>query len=140
MNMLKSHFLIYGFIGLIMEVLWTGFWSLLSGNFALTGHTYIWMFFIYGLAVFLEPIHDQIRGWNFFSRGFTWAILIFSIEFVTGYGLQLIVGECPWDYSKSTNLTLLGLIRYDYFPAWFIVGLLFEKLHIFLDHTQVGYQ
>ncbi|TCS83530.1 hypothetical protein EDD72_10480 [Tepidibacillus fermentans] len=111
-----------------MKVIWTGFWSLLSGNLALSGHTYIWMFFIYGSAVFLEPIHGRIRRWHFIIRGSTWAILIFAIEFLTGYLLQLILGECPWDYRQTTSITLMGLIRYDYFPAWFTVGLLFEKL------------
>ncbi|WP_339060014.1 putative ABC transporter permease [Tepidibacillus marianensis] len=128
---MKIHFLIYGLLGLLMEVIWTGFWSLFSGNFALTGHTYIWMFFIYGLAVFLEPIHERIRRWNFVFRGFTWAILIFSIEFITGYILQLFLSECPWDYRQSTTLTFMGLIRYDYFPAWFAVGFLLKNYTTF---------
>lgn len=130
--MLKRY-IIYGFTGLIVEIFWTGLGSLLLGNFALTGHTYIWMFFIYGLGVFLEPVHDRIRGGHILLRGTIWAILIFSIEFTTGYFLKLIIGRVPWDYSSLTNYTLWGIIRFDYFPVWFILGLIFEKYHDYLD-------
>lgn len=127
------HYLIYGLTGLIMEVFWTGLGSLLQSNYALTGHTYLWMFFIYGLGVFFEPIHDKIRTYHLVLRGLLWTVLIFLIEFLSGLLLQWIIGYCPWDYRKATKLTLYGYIRLDYFPVWFIVGLLFEKYHDFLD-------
>ena len=60
-----KRFIIYGLLGFCMEVLWTGFGSLLKGDIKLTASTYVWMFFIYGLAVFLEPIHNRIRHLSF---------------------------------------------------------------------------
>lgn len=129
-------YIVYGFSGLLLEVFWTGFGSLISGDFSLTGQTYIWMFFIYGLAVLLEPIHDRIRGEHFLLRGLTWVTLIYLIEFSTGLLLDLIIGYCPWDYSDSTRYTLYGYVRFDYLPAWFAVGLIFEKYHDFLDSFQ----
>jgi len=131
------HYLIYGLSGLILEVVWTGFGSLFLGNYALTGHTYLWMFFIYGLGVFFEPIHDRIREQNILLRGAIWTFLIFFIEFVSGFLLELILGYVPWDYRTVTDFTLYGYIRYDYFPVWFIVGLLFEKYHDFLDKIRL---
>lgn len=128
-------YIIYGLSGLLMEVFWTGILSFISGNLALTGHTYIWMFFIYGLAILLEPIHDKIRSENIVIRGIVWTALVYTIEFFSGLFLDLLIGFCPWDYSKSTNYTILGYIRLDYFPAWFIVGLFFEKYHDFLDRN-----
>lgn len=54
---------------------------------------------------------------------------IFLAEYITGWGLQKAVGICPWDYSNS-KFQVNGLIRLDYAPAWFVVGLLFEKLYM----------
>ena len=34
---------------------------------------------------------------------------------------------CPWDYTAS-KLNVSGLIRLDYAPAWFVTGLLMEKI------------
>ncbi len=116
-----------------MEVIWTGFGSLLTGNLALTGTTFLWMFFIYGSAVLFEPIHNKVRRENFLVRGFIWVFLIYLIEFSTGFILDKLIGFCPWDYSRYTTYTLLGYIRFDYFPAWFLVGMLFEKVHDLLD-------
>ena len=125
---------IYGMTGLIMEILWTGLGSLFAGNFALTGYTYLWMFFIYGLAIFLEPIHDKIRSRHFFIRGIIWVLFIYGIEFLTGFLLDILIGYCPWDYRGYSDYTLYGYVRLDYFPVWFIVGMIFEKFHDFLDN------
>lgn len=133
-----THFVIYGLSGMLMEVFWTGMHSLLSGNLNLISKTSIWMFFIYGSAVFLEPIHDKIRRNNIFIRGITWVFLIYTIEFLSGFLLEQLIGSCPWDYKSSTTYTLRGYIRFDYFPAWFIVGLIFEKVHDFLDKKFIG--
>ena len=53
-----KRFFIYGLIGWGMEIFWTGLYSLISGDLRLLAFTNLWMFFIYGAAVFLEPIHD----------------------------------------------------------------------------------
>lgn len=132
------HFIVYGLLGMLMEVFWTGAHSLISGDLNLISKTSIWMFFIYGSAILLEPIHDKIRRKNIFFRGIAWALLIFVIEFLSGYLLEQLIGSCPWDYRSSTPHTLNGYIRYDYFPAWFIVGLVFEKTHDFLDKKFIG--
>ncbi|MGD9677385.1 MAG: hypothetical protein AB7V16_03315 [Vulcanibacillus sp.] len=127
------NYIIYGLSGLLLETVWTGLGSLFSGNYNLTGYTYLWMFFIYGLGVFLEPIHDIVRDKNFLIRGLIWAVLIFAIEFFTGYLLDMVLGRCPWDYSNDTIYSLYGYIRLDFLPIWFIVGLVFEKLHDLVD-------
>jgi uncharacterized membrane protein len=125
-------FIIYGLIGWIMEVIWTGSGSLLTMDFSLTSHTSLWMLFIYGCAVLLEPVHNKIRSVNWFLRGMLYMILIFSIEYISGWLLREIIGVCPWDYSQNTY-NIDGLIRLDYAPAWFFAGLLFERMHDFLD-------
>jgi uncharacterized membrane protein len=86
------------------------------------------MFFIYGLAVLLEPIHNSIRSWPIVLRGGVYTIIIFAIEYSTGLLLRLLLGVCPWDYSNSP-FSISGIIRLDYAPAWFVAGLLFEIAH-----------
>ncbi|MBS4536065.1 hypothetical protein GOQ29_10610 [Clostridium sp. D2Q-14] len=129
-------FIVYGLLGLLIEIFFTGIMSLIkSKDFTLIGHTYIWMFFIYGSAVFLEKIHDTIRNKNFIIRGGIWSLVIFVIEFITGFLLEKIIGICPWDYSGNSPYTILGYIRLDYLPYWFILGLLFEKVHDYIENS-----
>lgn len=127
-----KRFIFYGLIGWCTEVIWTGLGSLVKGDVTLYSFTSIWMFFIYGLAVFLERVHDRIRNISILIRGGVYTILIFVIEYSTGSLLRLILGTCPWDYS-SCIYSINGIIRLDYAPAWFCAGLIFEKIHDWLD-------
>ncbi len=132
-----THFIAYGILGWSLEVLWTGFFSLLQGNMQMPAFTYIWMFFVYGSAVWLEPIHDALRTVHWFVRGTVWTLAIFGIEYATGWLLSILLGACPWDYSLTASYHINGLIRLDYIPVWFTVGLLFEKTHDFLDRITI---
>jgi uncharacterized membrane protein len=124
-----TRFFIYGLVGWIIEVVFTGMGSLLHGFFALTGYTYLWMFPIYGLAVLMEPVHDRIRESPWPVRGIIYVAIIFMIEYISGLSLKMLLGFCPWDYSGATPYAVDGFIRLDYGPAWFAAGLGFEKLH-----------
>jgi len=55
-------------------------------------------------------------------------ILIFFVEYTTGYFLENLVGVCPWDYSDK-KFSVNGYVRLDYAPVWFSAGLLFEQIH-----------
>ncbi len=123
-------------IGWCLEIIWTGLGSLLVGDPRLTARTYLWMFPIYGLAVFFEPVHDLIRPWPVLVRGLSWTLIFFVVEYLTGWMLRAVVGASPWDYSGAA-LQLHGLIRLDYAPVWFILGLLYEKLHDWLHRTKI---
>ncbi len=133
-------YVIYGLLGWSMEIIWTGIHSLLNGDVKLQGTTYLWMLPIYGLAVFLEPLHDKIRHLPWIVRGGIWSVIILVLEYITGWIIQGIVGTSPWDYSGATY-NIKGLIRLDYIPVWFVVGLIYEKLHDILHHTtQIEYR
>lgn len=120
-------FLIYGIIGVFMEIIWTGFNSFLKLDYTLTGHSSILMLPIYGMAVFLEPIFIRLKNLSIIYRGLIYAILILCCEFVTGYILKGF-GICPWDYTAK-GINIMGLIRLDYIPLWFFAGLFFEWLN-----------
>ena len=131
---MKERFVIYGLSGICLEVFWTGFASLINGNLELIAQTNLWMFFIYGLAVFLEPIHFYISDWPIYLRGGVYTILIFATEYFTGWLLQSYIGACPWYYTDSLNIN--GLITLKYIPVWFCLGLIFERFHILISNLK----
>lgn len=119
-----------------MEIIWTGVGSLISGDLTLEGVTNLWMFFIYGSAVFLEPVHDMISRWLWIFRGIIWVLIIWGIEYASGLILINILGIYPWHYTG--RFAVDGLIRLDYGPAWFIAGLVFERIHKTLDLYEIA--
>lgn len=91
----------------------------------LTCRTSIWMFPIYGMAALLVPISKLLKNMNTLIRGGVYTLCIFIAEFGTGSILKQY-NACPWDYSDA-KLNYKGIIRLDFAPVWFIVGLLYEK-------------
>lgn len=129
--------LIYGVVGLLIEVLWTGTYSMIEGDMTLTATTYLWMMPIYGsFGLVAEKLHERIRLLPVLLRGSIWTGFIFAVEYVCGYLLRAQLGVCPWDYS-GTPYAVDGLIRLDYAPAWFLLGLIFEHLHDYLTARTV---
>lgn len=122
-----KRFFIYGSIGISLEILWTGFTAFLGGDMSFTGHSSVIMLPIYGAAVFLEPLFKELKNVSILLRGIVYMILIFAVEYWSG--LVLTSFEiCPWSYLNSA-LNIRGLIRLDYAPLWFSVGLLYEQLY-----------
>ncbi len=134
-NSMIKRFFIYGMVGWSMEIVWTGLYSLTHGNASLEAYTSLWMFFIYGSAIFLEPLHDIIRSWNIFLRGIIWVVIIWGIEYSTGKILLNLLHVYPWRYYGK--FAVEGLVRIDYAPAWFVAGLLFERIHRILDRVVI---
>lgn len=127
-----TRFLIYGALGWVVEIVWTGIGSILRRDPRLTAKTYLWMFPIYGGgAILFERIYPVIAPMPWVLRGIVWASAIFAVEYITGWLITKAVGECPWDY-RGAPLAISGLIRLDYAPAWFALGLLFERFHLAL--------
>lgn len=115
-----------------MEVIWTAIYDKLfehKDGWDLKGHTYVWMLPIYGMTVlFYEPVHNLIRSLNWQYRGLIYMVGLFVFEYVFGYLLRKL-DKCPWDYSEETRFHLHGLIRFDYAPLWFMVGMALEPVH-----------
>lgn len=132
---LLRRFAIYGLIGLAVEVIYTGLSSLLAGDLSMHGFSFVVMFPIYGLAVLLEPLHSRISHHPWWVRGFTYLILIWSIEYISGAFLRLLIGACPWTYTDALNVN--GYITLRMAPEWFIAGLVFERIHTFLDEHRI---
>lgn len=124
-----QRFLLYGCLGWVVEIVFTGVGSVMLRDWNLTGHTYLWMFPIYAVAAFgMEVIHDELRGKHWLLRGLAYTWFIFAVEYSSGWLLLQLLGACPWEYpAASPNLD--GLIRWDFAPAWMAVALAFEQVH-----------
>lgn len=133
---LLKRFLFYGVTGWGIEIVWTGLGSLISGDLRLMGYSNIWMLLIYGCAVFLEPLHDIIAEWNWLARGAIWMVLIWGMEYTSGFLLYIVLGVHPWIYSGP--LAIDGLVTLAFAPAWFCAGLLFERIHNMLDGYRIA--
>ena len=120
-------FVLYGLLGWGMEILWTGINSIRKGDKTLRGTSSLWMFPIYGAGIFLEPIVDLITMLPWTVRGVTYMLCIFLAEYVSGMILKKY-SACPWDYSRCAY-SVQGVVRLDYAPLWFIVGLMYEWVY-----------
>ncbi len=115
-----------GLLGWCLEILYTAACSLKNHDIRLKGNTSLWMFPIYGLAVFLKPLSALLKGRPLFLRGSIYTLCIFITEYVTGTLLKK-KNACPWNY-EDAPLNIQGVIRLDYAPFWFGTGLLYEFL------------
>lgn len=113
-----------------MEIFWTGLHSFIKKDYRLVSTTSVWMFFIYGMVVWLEPVCELLSHYPVFARGGVYVLCIFGVEYMTG-GLLKRLNMCPWDYSGS-RYSVNGVIRLDYAPVWFAAGLIFERVYFML--------
>ncbi|MDR0272385.1 MAG: putative ABC transporter permease [Clostridiales bacterium] len=122
-----TRFFIYGALGCLMEVLWTGLCAIKDNNVKMSSQTSLWMFLIYGMVIFLEPFFHMVSPLHFMLRGMIYAALIFAGEFVTGSLLKK-ADACPWDYSHM-RYNVKGIISANYIPAWITLGLFYEQVY-----------
>lgn len=123
--MLKNFFKC-GLIGWCMEIIFTALDSFRRRDMRLMGQTSLWMFPIYGSACLLSLLFKPLKRLPAFVRGSVYALCIYVGEYLTG-ALLSKHKICPWDYEKS-RWNIQRVIRLDYFPNWFLAGLLFEKV------------
>lgn len=122
-----QNFLKCGLTGWGIECLWTGCGSLIAGkDHKMPCETSMWMFPIYGMASMMSPLCHAMKGRNVLLRGSVYTACIFLTEYGTGSLLKK-KDCCPWDYSSS-KANYKGVVRFDYAPLWFLVGLLYEKM------------
>ncbi len=126
-------------LGITTEVFFTAFSDLYEGmqkgdyNLSLTGHTYVWMAFIYVLIPFLFGAGYQlVKRFPLIVRLLIYVLAIYLIEFIGGFILETLTGKCPWEY--TTGWHFMGYIRLDYAPFWLLFGFILERLYLFLEN------
>ena len=122
-----KNFFVCGALGWCLECFWTGLGAIrCHKDKMLRCQTSVWMFPIYGMAALFAPISKLLKGMPTVFRGAVYTLLIYTGELLSGTLLKKH-HSCPWDYSKA-KYNYKGLIRLDYAHAWFISGLIFEKV------------
>ena len=136
-------FCVYGCLGLLIEVFFTGVWSLFQRHWKMTGSTYLSMFPIYGFsALVLEAVSESLP-WPFWCKAPVYVCIIYGAEALSGLTLIWLTGVLqrwfggsgggviPWTYAKS-HWMLFGLIEPRYIPAWMVLALAFDPISHFL--------
>lgn len=109
--------LIYGLLGMIVEIFFT---AIASGKVELAGKTYLWMSVIYAIGGMTLHFSNFLEIVLFFKL-ILFTLEIFVIEYGSGYLLRRFTGICPWDYGSS-KFSVHGLIRLDYCVFWFCLS------------------
>lgn len=126
-------YILFGILGVALEVF--GF-SILNfrrkKDKSLKGYSSLWMFFIYGMFYFiLLLVTTYFLKYNFLIRGLIYIVLIYTLEFSSGYILKKF-HALPWNYSHKHRHHLKGLICLEFAPVWFIEGLIAEMIYLYL--------
>ncbi len=128
-------FALYGIFGWCAEVMWTAMINVGAAlrsqrriDVRLIGHTYLWMFPIYGGGGLLfEVVHGTVGTWAWPVRGGLYMLGCFAVEYGSGWLVRRVTGTVPWDYSQA-RWGVHDLIRLDYAPVWFAFGLILEVI------------
>ena len=91
----------------------------------LMGYSFLWMLPIYALLIFMEPLSFYLKPLPWFIRGVIYVFLLWIVEYLSGWLIRRITGRIPWDYSLA-RFHLHGVIRFDFFPFWFVFMLVAE--------------
>jgi uncharacterized membrane protein len=126
-----QNFLIFGCLGLSLEILFT---SILTKDPTLQGHTNLWIFPVYGFgAGILFPLLQSGLGdahWGL--RYALYGVVGQSIQYFYGLLLHKGLKIRPWDHTGDSWTSIQGYIRVDYLPLFFLFGASLEYMHPFL--------
>lgn len=131
-----KNFIICGLTGWCIEVAFTSVGALGKKDKKLMGQTSAWMFPIYGMAAGIGVIAPKISHWPVLGRGLLYGTAIMTAEYITGSILSAF-DVCPWSY-EGDKYAINGLVRLDYLPFWIVAGLLYEKLLLEVDKTDLA--
>ncbi len=127
MSMILAKILLYGHLGLLIEIWFTSLHSIFFKKDARApGRTYLWMIAIYGFGgLSLGMLRDFLSSsWVFIPVAVCY---IFAMEFISGWLIEKLIGKCPWDYGQA-RFGIAGLVRLDYLPFWLGVAIGFDLL------------
>lgn len=120
---------VWGCLGLLIEVFFTGIKSLASGKSNAESKTYLWMILVYGSGGYiLELIYNT--NIHILYRAFISTIAIYVVEYLWGFIFEKTLGECIWKYTDDSGrihpLSIHGYVRLDYFVLWLILSVAFQ--------------
>lgn len=126
---LSFEMVLFAVLGLGFEVIFTSITDIRKDKRRfMMGYSSLWYAPLYALAPLLLNLTS---GWlftvSFWVRGVVYALVIFGVEYVGMLFLRLLLGASPsQEHYYTSRWNIHGLIRLDYFPAMFLMGLAFE--------------
>lgn len=135
--------IVFASLGITTEVIFTAFMNLvhqtpLCGKplISMAGDSYVWMIFIYGLIPILGHYgYHRIKKYPVLIRLLIYVLLIYIVEFSSGYILQKTLGACPWQYTSGHQV--MGLIQLDFFPFWAFFSWIVERFYVFMNERVI---
>jgi uncharacterized membrane protein len=132
-------FLAFACVGITTEMFFTAISSVVESiinkesiSWRLLGFSYVWMFPIYGSISFLAPlVLGFLAKYPLMLRLFLAALVIFTVEFISGFILDQLTGSCPWEYQHGYHI--MGYIQLEYLPAWMLFAFMIEKIYNYLN-------
>ena len=92
------------------------------------GHTHWTMAIAGGLcAMFIYVMNIEYNEWNLLYKAFAGAVIITSIELITGIIVNIMLKWDVWDYSERA-FNFLGQVCPLYFFLWFLLCIPVFKL------------
>lgn len=124
MKQLLLETLLYGILGLLVEDLFTGIKSFIQGDRRGTTKSYLYMPFVWGLGGLLfRCLAPSVESAPLLGQWLLWAMLIYTVEGLSGAVLKKVLGVVPWDYSKQRGSALYGTINLFYAPFWVLLAI-----------------
>ncbi len=120
---------LFAVLGLGFEVVFTSVFDFKSDKRRfLMGYSSLWYAPLYALApVFLHLTSGWLFALPIWVRGFVYTLIIWLVEYMAMWALRLLLGQSPSEKHYFTSRwNIHGLIRLDFFPAMFFMGLAFE--------------
>ena len=124
-----TYVLILCAVGMALEVVFTAIATFpTSTDHRLMGYTYVWMLPIYALVYPLcNVLYPRLAPYPLLVRGFIYMLIVYVVEYSSGWLLRRVLGECPWERGyRRARWGIHGLIRLDFAPAWLAASLIFE--------------
>jgi len=117
---------VYGCVGLLMEIFFTGIHSILilRDRNAIC-RTSLHMIPIYGGGALLLGLLREVVPWKLLFIPIC-TLSIFMMEYISGWILRKL-GIKIWDYASS-RFSIHGLVRVDYLPFWLMTAVAFDIL------------
>lgn len=115
-------FLVYG----IMEVLFRALLGQMAQTsyFTFNGFTSLWMCLVGGIIGIIYGLIDSIKNSNklsLFIKCLIMTVIIFGIEYLSGYILNIIFKLDVWNY-YNMPLNINGQITFVFAPIWYFIS------------------
>jgi hypothetical protein len=98
----------------------------------LKGHSFVWMFPIYGFGLLLfEVVHDALRTAPWLVRGLCYVSALYALELIASMLLVRLTGRHVWRWVGRGALG--GHVHLAMAPLWLAAALLLEPLQDLLN-------